>query len=86
MKTISDLFNLVSKAVESNIESNSLFSKDTGTVWFIDYSGHVNKLSIRYFRYGWKAGGEAHSEDIQEVLTEDGIQSMYWFIKSRLNN
>ena len=74
MKTINDLFELVGKAV-----NNNLIKSDT---WFIDYAGHVNKISIRYYAHGWAQDNVPVSLD--EYLEGDGIQSAYWFIKSRL--
>ena len=75
MKTLKDLFELVGMAVEKN---NDFTSKN----WFIDYSGHVNKLYIRYYLTGWN---EEHTPDTVEfTLNEDGIQGAYWFIKTRL--
>ena len=75
MKTLSELFELVAQAIESNQ------SKHNGH-WFVDYSGHVNKLSVRYFFAGWS--DEAHAEGVTFNLNEEGIQGAYWFIKTRL--
>jgi hypothetical protein len=75
MKTLSELFELVAKTVEKS-------QKKYGSHWFIDYSGHVNKLAIRYYFAGWSE--EAHFENVDFYLTEEGIQGAYWFIKTRL--
>jgi hypothetical protein len=72
MKTLSDLFELVGVAVSKN---------DKYSHWFIDYSGHVNKISIKHYRGGWKADSN-HYEKADFYLTEDGIQGAYWFIKN----
>lgn len=75
MKSTKDLFELVALAVAQNADSNGLH-------WFISYSGHVNKMSVKFYRCGWSEDGRYESND--EYLTEDGIQSLYWFIKTRL--
>ena len=77
MKTLNDLFALVAQAVEQN-------KKESGT-WFIDFSGHVNQISIKYWLSGWNPKYPASEESLTEELTEEGIQSAYWFIKTRLN-
>jgi hypothetical protein len=76
MKTLSELFELVAVAVERNQQRSE--------TWFFDYSGHVNKLSIRYHECGWKSGGESHRVIVDFYLTEEGIQGAYWFIKTNL--
>lgn len=76
MKTLTELFELVAKAIEA-----SQVYKYAGD-WFIDYSGHVNKISIRYYRTGWAAHAIAESIDFK--LDAEGIQGAYWFIKTRL--
>jgi len=75
MKTLAQLFKLVGEAVEQN-------HAHTGT-WFVDFSGHVNKISIRYYFTGW--GLDVPHEELNQELNEEGIQSAYWFIKTRLN-
>lgn len=75
MKTLQDLFELVAKAIEQN---NDFMSND----WFINYSGHVNQLSVRYYFTGWSK--DTKPESVEFTLTEDGIQGAYWFIKTRL--
>jgi len=77
MKTLKDLFELVAQAVEQN--------KKERRTWFIDFSGHVNQIKIQYWYIGWKPQYPASEESLTEELTEDGIQSAYWFIKTRLN-
>jgi hypothetical protein len=76
MKTITDLFELVGQAVENNNDF-------TSANWMIDYSGHVNQLSIRYYFTGWERGCNP-SDSVNFTLNEDGIQGAYWFIKTRL--
>lgn len=76
MKTLTELFELVAKALEV-----SQISKYNGT-WFIDYAGHVNKIHIRYYRTGWSA--DAIAEIVDFKLDIEGIQGAYWFIKTRL--
>jgi len=79
MKDLTQLFALVSKAVEQNKNGNVVKKH-----WFIEYSGHVNTIKVRYFPHGWKEGDNTLCENLQERMTEDGIQSAYWFINSRL--
>lgn len=75
MKTLNDLFELVAKAVEKN-------NDHTSVNWFINYSGHVNQLSIRYYLTGWSSENSADSVEFK--LNEEGIQGAYWFIKTKL--
>jgi hypothetical protein len=75
MKTLSELFELVAQAVKKN-------QSGYGSHWFIDYSGHVNKLQVRFYFTGWST--DAHVESVNFSLDEDGIQGAYWFIKTRL--
>lgn len=79
MKDLTQLFKLVGKAVEQN-KNGDVVKKH----WFISYQGHVNSIDIKYYRYGWEEGKRESYEDLKEYLTEDGIQSAYWFINSRL--
>ena len=74
MKTLAELFELVSVAVRQNNEYSSH--------WFINYSGHVNKLHISYYLCGWTREGNCESVDFK--LDEEGIQGAYWYIKTRL--
>jgi hypothetical protein len=73
MKTIADLFQIIGVAVAQNNKYKH---------WFVDYSGHVDKIRITLYKHGWSE--DAVSEKIETKLTEDGIQSVYWFIKSNL--
>jgi hypothetical protein len=80
MKDLTQLFKLVAKAVEQNDNGNVVKKH-----WFINYQGHVNSIDIRYFPHGWERDmGFKNCDTLQEYLTEDGIQSAYWFINSRL--
>ena len=76
MKTLKDLFELVALAVEQN----SKFSND----WFIEYSGHINKLRVSYYFVGWTSEHHNSGDIIEFKLNDDGIQAAYWFIKTRL--
>ncbi len=79
MKDLTQLFKLVAKAVEQNKNGNVV-----KTHWFIKYSGHVNTMDITYYPHGWSINDKTIQECLQENMDEDGIQSAYWFIKSRL--
>jgi hypothetical protein len=74
MKTLKDLFEIVALAVESNQKRTHDF--------FIDYSGHVNQLRVRYYFSGWSLKTEPVAVDFN--LDEDGIQAAYWFIKTKI--
>lgn len=76
MKTLNELFEILGKATNENGENSRH--------WFIDFSGHVNKMSLRYFRFGWSIEEDVYSETIQQTLNEDGIQALYWFVATRL--
>ena len=76
MKTLNDLFQLVAQATRENNEIRN--------TWFVSFSGHVNKISVTYYFTGWKSNGNGHAEEIEQVLDVEGIQAVYWFIKTRL--
>lgn len=76
MKTLKDLFELVATATEQN--------GDTYNQWFFNFSGHVNKMSVTYYHTGWQRNGGGRPDEIDQTLNEDGIQALYWFIKTRL--
>jgi len=75
MKNLNDLMTLITKCLEQNGEHER-------NHWFIDFSGHVNQLSIRRWKHGWEMGRT--SEDCIVRLTEDGIQEAYWFLANRI--
>jgi hypothetical protein len=80
MKTKTELLKLVNTA----ILTNKLFSK---TEWFIEFSGHVNVISIRYYSCGWKDSNKYNyqAESVRISLDrEDSIQEGYWFLKNRI--
>ena len=75
MKTLSDLFELVAQAVAQNTQT---YPKH----WFIHVSGHVNTMRIDYYPTGWSV--DAIGDHADEKMTEDGIQALYWFLKTRI--
>lgn len=80
MKTKTELLELVNTA----ILTNKLFSI---TEWFIEFLGHVNVISIRYYSCGWKDSNKYNypAESVRISLdNEDSIQEGYWFIKNRI--
>jgi citrate lyase alpha subunit len=79
MKNVKQLFEVVAEAVAQN-GKNPINSKH----WFVDYSGHVNGMTIAFYRNGWSK--DCICERITNKVNEDGIQSLYWFIKSRLSS
>lgn len=76
MRNTTELFELVALAVEQNGDKS-------GPHWFISYSGHVNSMSVKFYRCGWRTENPIF-ESNNEYLNEEGIQSLYWFIKTRL--
>jgi hypothetical protein len=77
MKNTKDLFELIAQATEENSREFKC--------WFFNYSGHVNEMTISFYFSGWEKDRENHSETIRQKLNEEGIQVLYWFIKTRLN-
>ncbi len=78
MKTLTDLMELITEAVQQNTKYNN---------WFFDFSGHVNQLSIKYYKTGWENDKDGvFSENCNIRLNnEEQIQEAYWFIKTKLN-
>lgn len=76
MKTLADLFQLVAQATEENRENRN--------TWFIRFSGHVNIIKLEYWFSGYDSKYPDSRESLEEKITEEGIQSAYWFIKTRL--
>ena len=79
MKTLTELLELTNKAITNN---GSTYSQ-----WFINFSGHVNKFEIRYYRSGWSLSNKEGYEPEYCTINlnkEDSIQEGYWFIKNRL--
>ena len=77
MKTLAELMELVSLAVQKN-------GKEMDT-WFINYSGHVNLLEIMYCPVGWDYDRKKTRFEVRVYLDrEDDIQLAYWFIKKHL--
>tara|TARA_R100001440_G_scaffold51286_1_gene71259 strand:- start:356 stop:595 length:240 start_codon:yes stop_codon:yes gene_type:complete len=78
MKTLTDLMQLITKAIQQNSE----YQND----WFFNFSGHVNQLDIKYYFTGWESNREkTHSESCKIYLSDkEQIQAAYWFIKTKL--
>lgn len=77
MKTISELLELVNMAIENNEKYNK--KQD---VWFIDFSGHVNSIGVRYYRV---FDHDLEPERCSGYLNKpDHVQELYYFIKNRL--
>lgn len=79
MKTQKELLELTTKAIMSN--------GTTYNQWFIEFSGHVNKIELRYFQCGWDLANERNYEPNRCTIhldNEDSIQEGYWFITNRL--
>lgn len=80
MKTIQELMELVNQAIISNADKNQL----TNSQLFIDYSPHINQLSMRFYMTGWKRDNEAPSDACRVNLSiPEEIQEAYWFIYNR---
>ncbi len=87
MKTLTDLHQLIATAVARDAHRKKVRNDypDSSVMrgkWFINYSGHVNQMSIRYYPTGWSE--DARCEKCEVDLTDSGIQESYWFIKNRL--
>lgn len=87
MKTLTDLHQLIATAIESDSKLNELRNDypDSSVMrgrWFVNYSGHVNQMSITYYPSGWSV--DARCEKCEVDISESGIQEAYWFIKNRL--
>ena len=39
---------------------------------------------VKYYPMGWKS--EGYSQDIEQELDEEGIQALYWFVRTRLTD
>ena len=76
MKNRADLLNLINLALGENNETNN--------TWFINFSGHVNRLEITFYLAGWTK--EAVGERCAIKLDKDGIQEAYWFIYNRITD
>jgi len=78
MKTLTDIMKLITEAVQQNTKYNN---------WFFDFSGHVDKLDIRYYKTGWENDKDSkHCERCAIRLNnEEQIQEAYWFVKTKLN-
>ena len=76
MKTLKDLFEVLAEATKENGNASNH--------WFINFSGHVNKISVKHYDTGWKRDGNGHPQEIEQNIDEEGIQAVYWFVKTRL--
>lgn len=77
MKNTKDLFELIAQATEENSREFKC--------WFFNYSGHVNEMHVDFYFSGWDKDRNDKPETIRQKLDEEGIQALYWFIKTRLN-
>ena len=77
MKNLNDLMTLITKCLEQN-------GKNGHNHWFVDFSGHVSKLSLRLYRVGWTPKTDDKYEECNIYLTEEGIQEAYWFLANRV--
>lgn len=78
MKTLKEVLELASEAILQNSKSHN--------TWFIDYSGHVNLLQIRYYPVGWSSNREDNVMREVSAYTdnEEDLQLAYWFIKKHM--
>ena len=78
MKNLTDLMQLITKAIQQNSE----YQND----WFFNFSGHVNQLDIKYYFTGWEMDKKSnHCEWCKiDLSNEEQIQEAYWFIKTKL--
>lgn len=72
MKTLNELFQLLAEATSK------------GDKVFFNFSGHVNKLSITYYMFGWDRESDI-KQNCDITLDELGIQEAYWFLYNKIN-
>ena len=78
MRTTLELSQLIAQAIfENSSEAN-------GRHWFIDYSGHVNELSITLHPNGWAEGSTDSEISMRAQLYGDGIKGMCDFLTANL--
>jgi hypothetical protein len=84
MKTLTDLLELVNKAIEQT-DKGDLHEQTLYHVFFVDFSGHVNQLDIRYYSIYNSKSDNNHFRRCKGYLNnEEQIQELYWFLKNRL--
>jgi hypothetical protein len=85
MHTVQELFELLLIAQQSN-NANKPENRNLPT-WFFSFSGHVNKLEIRYYQFGWTGKKSDHIDvcDFVNLDDDDSIQEAYYFVKNRLS-
>ena len=79
MKRICDLFTIMGKAQEQNVNGQVV-----NRHWFFHYSGHVNNMNIEFYPMGWKEKDAVVSKYEVDFDNDNSIQAGYWFIKSNL--
>jgi hypothetical protein len=78
VKTLKEVLELASEAILQNSKSYK--------TWFIDYSGHVGLLQVRYYPAGWSSNREDNVMREVSAYTdnEEDLQLAYWFIKKHM--
>ena len=79
MKSKEQLLSIVNQAIMNNGNEYKQ--------WFIEFSGHVNKIEIRYYNAGWTMSiKEKYEPQRCSIFLDDkeSIQEGYWFINNRL--
>jgi len=77
MKTLAELMELVSLAIQQNERERN--------TWFIRFAGHVQLLEIQYCPTGWDSEKKKRGFEVEAWLDkEDEIQLAYWFLKKHL--
>ncbi len=77
MKNLNDLFEIMAKAVQQN-------QTGLGGQWFLDYSGHVNTLNVRYYFNKWDKDKNPEFNLRFYLNTANDIDAAYYLIKSKL--
>jgi len=80
MKTLQDLLQLQAIAMEKYNKNSGM---GMGEVFF-SYAGHVNSFDVTYYPLGWDRKDEATEHKYTTYLTEEGIQSAYWWMRVNL--
>lgn len=89
MKTVTELLELVGKAIQKTNYFSDIRQPETETrynVFFIDFSGHVNQIDISFYSvYDGITGENSIVDRCKGYLdNENHIQELYYFLKNRL--
>ena len=86
MKTITELLELVSKAIEKTNKYKSIEKDEKQyNVFFVSFSGHVNQISIEFYYVYESKGDNTVVDRCKGYLdNESHVQELYYFLKNRV--